>query len=134
MLCFRRPVSITFPGLGKTVSCLQLWARARVQDAMDTYRQIAEARRVLDLPERATMEEIKSAYRRAVSRWHPDRCRGDREKCQEMTQEINAAYRVIKDYCANYQYSFAREEVENYISEEEWWKKRFGSGPLWDED
>jgi len=101
---------------------------------MNTYQEITEARKLLGLSERATMQEIKAAYRRMVSRWHPDRCGEDKENCREMTQKINAAYRVIRDYCANYQYSFSPEEIENYITKEEWWAERFGNGPLWGGD
>ena len=100
---------------------------------MDTYRKINEARMLLDLPERATMEEIKSSYRDLIQKWHPDKCRESKEKCTEMTTRIIAAYRTIHEYCKHYRFSFAKKEVKNYLSDEEWWLDRFGSTPLWGE-
>jgi len=37
------------------------------------YQEITEALKILELPERATLEKIKSNYRRLLSRWHPDK-------------------------------------------------------------
>ena len=101
---------------------------------MKTYEKINAARKMLDLPERATMEEIKSSYRTLIQRWHPDKCKANREKCKEMTTQIIAAYRIINDYCKNYKFSFSKEEVNKYLSAEEWWFERFGKNPLWGED
>ena len=98
---------------------------------MGLFEDINTARMLLDLPERATMEDIKSQYRALIQKWHPDRCKADKETCKEMTVRIIAAYRLINDYCKNYEYSFSKEEVSNYLSAEEWWFERFGRSPLW---
>jgi len=98
---------------------------------MRKYQEITEARKWLELPEKATMGEIKSSYRRLIARWHPDRGHGDKEKCNEMTQKIIKSYKIINNYCKEYKYSFSREEVQNYLSGEEWWVERFGDGALW---
>jgi len=98
---------------------------------MSKYEEITEARNLLGIPERASMAEIKARYRCAVSKWHPDKCPESEQECREMTQKLNAAYKVIMDYCAGYEYSFEKEEVKRYISKEEWWIERFGDGPLW---
>lgn len=92
---------------------------------------VDRARQVLELPERASMQEIKDSYKRLISLWHPDTCTMDKEKCQEMTRRIIEAYSVIRHYCSQYEYSFSRQEVERYISREDWWKQRFGDDPLW---
>ena len=97
---------------------------------MKKYQQINAARMLLELPERATMGEIKSNYRTLIRKWHPDRCKANREKCKEMTTKIIAAYRIISDYCNNYQFSFSEEEVRNYLSADEWWFERFGKNPF----
>ena len=78
---------------------------------MDTYEKITAARKLLDLPEKATMEEIKSNYRDLIRKWHPDRCNESSEKCTEMTTRIIAAYKVIRDYCRHYKFSFSKNEV-----------------------
>ena len=95
------------------------------------YQTINEARMVLELPETASMEQIKRNYRRLVNRWHPDHCNDSPERCKEMAQKITEAYRIILDYCANYRYSFTQEEVDKYLSEEEWWYQRYGTDPIW---
>lgn len=98
---------------------------------MGLFEDINEARMLLDLPERATMEDIKSQYRALIQTWHPDRCKADKETCKEMTTRIIAAYRLINNYCKRYEFSFSKEEVSNYLSAEEWWFERFGRSPLW---
>ena len=98
---------------------------------MGLFEDIHAARMLLDLPERATMKDIKSHYRALIRKWHPDRCNADKEACKEMTTRIIAAYRLITNYCKHYEFSFSKEEVSNYISAEEWWFERFGRGPLW---
>jgi DnaJ-class molecular chaperone len=99
---------------------------------MGLFEDINAARRLLDLPERATMADIKSQYRILVQKWHPDLRKADKETCKEMTIRIIAAYRLIIDYCKNYGFSFSKEEVSHYLPAEERWFERFGRSPLWD--
>jgi len=89
---------------------------------------------LLELPERATMEEIKSSYRDLIRKWHPDKCKEAKDTCAEMTSRIIAAYNIIYDYCKHYKFSFSKEEIRNYLSDEEWWYERFGYGPLWGDE
>ena len=98
---------------------------------MNKYQEITEARKQLELPETATMDEIKANYRELINRWHPDKCNDDNELCKEMTRKIIAAYEIIIEYCNHYKYSFAREESAKYLSGEDWWMERFGDDPLW---
>jgi len=101
---------------------------------MNLYEKIAAARDVLELPEQATTREIKASYRRLVRKWHPDKCRDTGKKCIEMTARLNAAYKIIMDYCKQYRYSFAEEEVHKYLPDDEWWMARFGNDPIWNKD
>ncbi len=98
---------------------------------MKKYQEVMEAKELLNLPERASMEEIKQSYRSLISRWHPDKCRENEEKCNEMTQKIISAYKTITTYCNQYKYSFTQEEIKKYSSDEDWWFERFGNDPLW---
>lgn len=98
---------------------------------MSKYQEILEAKELLNLPERASMEEIKSRYRRLITQWHPDKCNENTETCNEMTKKLNAAYKTIMLYCEEYKYSFAKEEIKKYLSVEEWWSQKFGNDPLW---
>jgi len=95
------------------------------------YEEVAEARRLLELPERATMTEIQKKYRHLIKKWHPDTCDATKEKCTEMTAKIVAAHKIIMDYCKHYRFSFSKKEVRQYLSEEEWWFERFGNDPVW---
>ncbi len=96
-----------------------------------SYKDIIEAKALLNLPERASREEIKANYRELISQWHPDKCKENSEKCNEMTRKIISAYNIIDIYCDQYQYSFAKEEVKRFLSDEEWWFERFGNDPVW---
>ena len=96
-----------------------------------TYEMINHARNILELPTHATGEKIKNQYRALMKRWHPDHCRDDKKKCEEMAKQITEAYRVIIEYCNSYKYSFERDEVEKHLSDDEWWRQRFGSDPIW---
>ena len=98
---------------------------------MKKYNKITKARKLLNLSEQATMEEIKASYRSLLMRWHPDVCNESREECARMTAKIIAAYRTIADYCSHYKFSFSKEEVAEHLSEEDWWVERFGQDPVW---
>ncbi|MFO7932157.1 MAG: J domain-containing protein [Desulfosalsimonas sp.] len=98
---------------------------------MSKYEEITRARKLLELPEAATMEEIKAGYRRLMHRWHPDLCGQDKEKAHEMTRKITDAYRILLDYCTNYRYCFSEQAVKKQRSPEEWWMEQFGNDPLW---
>ena len=43
-----------------------------------------------------------------------------------MTQKVTAVYQIILRYCDQYTYSFEQQDVEKYLSAEEWWMDRFG--------
>jgi len=92
---------------------------------MNKYQAITEARKLLGLSERATMDEIKARYRTLMQQWHPDRC-GDDPECLKKATRIVEAYNLILNYCNQYKYSFAEDEVKRHFSEEEWWLDRFG--------
>lgn len=96
-----------------------------------TYKELAEAKKVLQLPDRASMKEIRALYKNLLKRWHPDTCTGDKQKCNEMTHRIVTAYRTVRTYCDCYEYSFEDEELKLHLSKEEWWMDKFGEDPLW---
>jgi DnaJ-class molecular chaperone len=95
------------------------------------YQDIINAKNLLNLPERASMAEIKSRFRELISHWHPDKCNESPEKCHEMTKKIIDAYNTIIIYCDQYKYSFAEEDIMNSFSDKDWWFKQFGNDPIW---
>lgn len=91
---------------------------------MANFDQIDEARRLLGLGETATPKQIKSAYRRAANRYHPDKCKDrDRAKCDEMMGKINEAHELIMKYCAQYSYSFGEEAVRRTYPHDEYLRR-----------
>jgi DnaJ-class molecular chaperone len=99
--------------------------------ALPGYREIMAAKKTLGLPDHASMQEIKANFRSLISRWHPDTCRGDSRKCEEMTKKILDAQKIIMAYCAQYTYAFTEQEIKKYLSDDEWWEARFGNDPVW---
>lgn len=95
------------------------------------HKEILKAKKILSLPEQASMSEIKAIYRKLLHQWHPDKCGSNKEECCEMTRKIAAAYKIILAYCNQYKYSFAENDIRQEDSQDDWWEKRFGSDPLW---
>jgi len=65
----------------------------------DQVNEWKHAYRVLDIPESASAQEIKIAYRNLVRRWHPDRYRSgstDQREATRMTEMINSAYAAVE--------------------------------------
>lgn len=84
------------------------------------FEEIDRARRILELDEESTMEEIKMAYRRLAAQYHPDRCRGSRTReCEKKIREINCAKDILMAYCANYRYSFREKDATRNAFEQE---------------
>ncbi|MFA5515419.1 MAG: J domain-containing protein [Desulfuromonadales bacterium] len=79
-----------------------------------TYAEFREALTVFALTDRATLREIKDRHRRLVKNHHPDRCGGE----TETIRRINAAYRLLLDYCQQYRFCFDREEFFEQNPEE----------------
>ena len=74
---------------------------------MEDYNKIDEARKVLELVERATIPEIKEAYRKLSLKYHPDKCKEkDQKKCEEKFKQINNANEVLIEYCLRYRFPF----------------------------
>ena len=86
---------------------------------MADFLEIDEARRILDLAEAAALKEIKRAYRRLARRHHPDQHSGNSQN-QEAMKRLNWAYKVLEDYCRDYNYSFRQEDVARTYPDEEY--------------
>jgi DnaJ-class molecular chaperone len=95
------------------------------------FERLTAARTTLGLAEEATQDEIKSAFRDLIQRWHPDKTNGDNDADAEKAREIIAAYKTIMDYCKKYKISFSKETAHRYRSPEEVWWEQFGNDPLW---
>jgi len=92
-----------------------------------TYRELKSAVAVLGLGERASWKEIKCRHRELVKRHHPDAGPADDP---EQIRRVNAAYKVLADYLADYRFSFEEEEFYEQDPEERL-RRQFMEDPLW---
>ena len=53
---------------------------------------------VLGIARGATVEQIRTAYRKAALKYHPDNCPGDRSGAYEQFRRITTAYRAVMKY------------------------------------
>jgi len=98
---------------------------------MTDFKQIDEARKLLGLGEYASLEEIKSAYKELVLKYHPDRCKGEKKKeCEERFKKISHSRDVLMNYCAGYKYSFKENDAKRNTMSKEYYEhlKRFYDG------
>ncbi len=71
------------------------------------YERLREARELLELDERASLQEVKAAYRSLARRWHPDQASDGRQaEAEERMKALNEAYALLKAYCESYPISF----------------------------
>ena len=98
---------------------------------MIDFQKIDKARKTLKLGERASIPEIKEAFRKLSLKYHPDKCKGqDKTKCEKKFKQINNANECLIKYCLNYRFSF-KEIEENQTQKEKQKKdhmKRFYDG------
>lgn len=78
---------------------------------MTKREELEEARKLLGLGRRASIVQIKEAFRRLAKQVHPDGG-GD----EEMIKRLNRAYKVLLDYCESYPIPLeaSRDEFEDY--------------------
>jgi DnaJ-class molecular chaperone len=92
-----------------------------------TFEEFDQARRLFGLPERATLNEIKTRHRLLAKRFHPDRGEGGNS---EQMRQVNAAYRLLKEYCSSYRFSMTREEFFEQNPEERL-REQFAQDAIW---
>lgn len=94
---------------------------------MPPYQDLKAALEILGLPQRATLDQLRARHRALVRRHHPDTGGTD----DDQIRRINAAYRLLGDYCRQYTFDFGYQEfLEQYP--EERLREQFATDPLWD--
>ncbi len=63
---------------------------------------------ILGVPEDASQEEIKNAFRRLAFKYHPDKNPGNEQQAEAKFKEINEAYSILGDANKRQQYDSAR--------------------------
>ena len=92
-----------------------------------TYDELRGALDLFALPERVTLAAIRDRYRRLVRESHPDLHDGADDG---RIRQITAAYRLLREYCDSYVFSFAKEEFLNQNPEERL-RQQFAGDPIW---
>jgi hypothetical protein len=73
---------------------------ALYNETCDGTMTVPRARQLLEVSPESTREQVRSAYRRLVSRWHPDRLQLCTEEIRQYATlrmgEINEAYRLLR--------------------------------------
>lgn len=98
----------------KYIGPMPPYSFVNIELTMPKFELIDGARRTLGLGEEASMSEIKAAYRELAAKYHPDKSH-DMVNAQEEFKKIAEAYEILEIYCANYRYSFRKEQVEDTI-------------------
>jgi len=94
---------------------------------MPSLEKLLKAKTLLGLSDKATLFDIKQRYKNLMHKWHPDKNPNDLQTAQQMSVQINDAYKILLDYCKHYEYSFKEEDIKDKVaSPHEWWESRFG--------
>jgi hypothetical protein len=104
-------ILVAWDDRGRAVMCparIIATSSERVPKVMHDFEQL-DYYELLDVSRAASLEEIKRAYRRQVSRYHPDHNIGKPPEelayASQRTQRINEAYRVLSDAQARRAYN-----------------------------
>jgi curved DNA-binding protein CbpA len=93
-----------------------------------TYQVLKQALAELGLlSEQASLSEVKRHFRRLVKLYHPDK--GEAADPERM-RRINEAYKLTRDYCENYRYSFSEDEFYRQNPEAHL-ERQFATDPVW---
>lgn len=90
------------------------------------FEKLIEALKVFSLPEQVTLAELRKRHRQLVKEHHPDHGNSD----SDLIRQIIQAYKLLRDYCANYRYSFSLEEYLQQNPEERI-QRQFYDDPIW---
>ncbi|MBN2426481.1 MAG: J domain-containing protein [Calditrichaceae bacterium] len=95
---------------------------------------IKDAIRLLGLEEKASLHQIRKNYRKLLFQWHPDRCKEDKEICNEKTRKLHQSFKLLVAYCESYQFSFDDGTLNSQFKSDaatKFWFDRFGEDPIW---
>ncbi len=87
------------------------------------FAAVEAARKTLGLDAFATLEEIRSAYKKLAAEHHPDRHaagppgsgEADRARSEARFMEISAAHDLLNEYVGRYLYSFKEDDVKRSL-------------------
>lgn len=94
------------------------------------YEKIKLVREILCLGDRASLSEIKAAFRAYSKRHHPD-IAGDTAENRARMQTVTEGYQALIAYCAQYKFPLVLSSADLELDDEDWWMNRFGQDPVW---
>ncbi len=95
------------------------------------WANIKAAADLLGLGEKASLAEIKKAYRRLSRKHHPDMQKIPNQETEEIAMyDLTEAYQTLLQYCAGYRFPLLPGDGEQ-LEAEDWWFERFGQDHLW---
>lgn len=94
-----------------------------------THKELIEAIDILGLPKQASLKEIKQQHRQLVKAHHPDG-EGQSTSDSEKIRKINDAYKLLRNYCDHYRFSF---DHDTFLLQnpEERIREQFYADPIW---
>ena len=97
----------------------------------EEWAKIKEAADLLGLGEKASLAEIKKAYRYLSKKHHPDVLNSSKKKVEKVEMHnLTEAYQLLLDYCSEYRFPMiprGKEQLEG----DDWWFDRFGHDHHW---
>jgi len=102
------------------------------------WADIKAAAALLGLGEKATLAEIKKAYRRLSKKYHPDVQKhhpeaknNSKQKTEKVEMHsLTEAYQILLHYCTQYRFPLIQEDNEQPEGDD-WWFERFGHDSHW---
>jgi hypothetical protein len=96
------------------------------------WEAIQAAAELLGLGEKASLAEIKKAYRRLSKKHHPDvkHSGAHKEGAEKHMHELTEAYQTLLRYCGSYRFPLVPGDDE-HLEGEDWWFERFGCDHHW---
>lgn len=90
---------------------------------MAKFEEIDGARRLLGLPQFASLAEMKQAYRKKAFLYHPDKNGNQNPEGEEIMKRLNQGYKSLREYVTQYRYSFAEEDVRRAFPDDDYLRR-----------
>jgi len=95
------------------------------------WAKIKKSAELFGLGEKATLAEIKKAYRRLSKKHHPDLRESSKQVAGQVEMhELTEAYQALLDYCSGFRFPLVPGENEQFDGDD-WWFERFGQDHHW---
>jgi DnaJ-class molecular chaperone len=88
------------------------------------YNDLRAALKIFDISGAENLKTLKRKHKELVKKFHPDTGCHDNEKIRQ----INAAYKILSEYCSMYKFTFSHDEFMQQYPEERL-RTQFGDDP-----